>query len=310
MANTTWSATDKSANVTLSGGNLVALNSNGANSGGRAAWSWTTGKYYWEVICNVIGGSGSSGIGVANTSAAVNFISSGYAGACALQKLGSVILNNSASVTGVGALSNGSIVCVALALDNRRVWFRRNAAGNWNANASYNPATNVGGIDFSVIGGSGVAIFPCYGTDGNLDQYTANFGDSAFTGAVPSGFTSGFLGPPTENRVTQVSIEEFATANPNNQATQVALEMWATTAGVTVQALVTQVALEMWAPGKVRTGRVNVWNGSAWIKEDVLSFRSGASWDTAAWDGSYWAPDSWHPVPVKYWNGTAWVLAS
>jgi ABC-type polar amino acid transport system ATPase subunit len=51
----------------------------------------------------------------------------------------------------------------------------------------------------------------------------------------------------TDNRVTQVSIEEFATANPRGQATQVTIEQWATTATITGQAIVTQVALEQWA---------------------------------------------------------------
>jgi hypothetical protein len=51
----------------------------------------------------------------------------------------------------------------------------------------------------------------------------------------------------TDNRATQVSLEEFATTNPPAQVTQVALEQWASTGTVTGQALVTQVALEQWA---------------------------------------------------------------
>jgi hypothetical protein len=52
----------------------------------------------------------------------------------------------------------------------------------------------------------------------------------------------------TDNRVTQVSLEEFASANPPAQVTQVTIEQWATTATVTGQAMVTQVALEQWVP--------------------------------------------------------------
>lgn len=51
----------------------------------------------------------------------------------------------------------------------------------------------------------------------------------------------------TDNRATQVSIEQFATTNPPAQVTQVTIEQWATTATITGQALVTLVALEQWA---------------------------------------------------------------
>ena len=52
----------------------------------------------------------------------------------------------------------------------------------------------------------------------------------------------------TDNRATQVSLEEFATTDPPAQVTQVTVEQWVTTATITGQALVTQVALEQWAP--------------------------------------------------------------
>ena len=52
----------------------------------------------------------------------------------------------------------------------------------------------------------------------------------------------------TDNRATQVSIEEFASTNPPAQVTQVTVEQWVATATITGQALVTQVALEQWVP--------------------------------------------------------------
>src|SRR4029077_12272014 len=52
----------------------------------------------------------------------------------------------------------------------------------------------------------------------------------------------------TDNRATQVSIEQFASTDPPAQVTQVTVEQWVTTATVTGQALVTQVALEQWIP--------------------------------------------------------------
>ena len=53
-------------------------------------------------------------------------------------------------------------------------------------------------------------------------------------------------------------------------------------------------------------GQVKVWNGSAWVLEDILSFAPGGAWDTATWDVDYWAPDKWRPVPAKVWSGSVW----
>ena len=53
----------------------------------------------------------------------------------------------------------------------------------------------------------------------------------------------------TDARATQVSVEQFATASSFVQATQVALEMWAS-ALVSIpggQALMTQATVEQWA---------------------------------------------------------------
>src|SRR6187455_1824221 len=49
MANTTWSTTDKTASLTLSGGNLTATAS-ATLQGVRTADRQVTGKFYWEVL--------------------------------------------------------------------------------------------------------------------------------------------------------------------------------------------------------------------------------------------------------------------
>ena len=49
-----------------------------------------------------------------------------------------------------GSATAGDFVCVAVDMDNKRFWARRNA-GNWNGDATANPATNVGGVDISSV---------------------------------------------------------------------------------------------------------------------------------------------------------------
>lgn len=129
------------------------------------------------------------------------------------------------------------------------MWFRLGAAGNWNNVSGRDPATGAGGIAINTLGGA-IPVYPAVLLSNNLDQITANFGDSAFTGTVPSGFTSGFTAGATINTnalATQIAIEHWLTTNPNMQTTQVALEHWATVSSAGVQAAVTQVALEHWA---------------------------------------------------------------
>lgn len=245
MPNTTWSTTDKSANITLSGGNLTFLNSSGANSGGRAAGSVSTGKYYWEVTVTAWGNAADS-VGVAHGGASLNFISSGI-GLAALTRNSGVTVNGGVIITGFGVIANGTTICIALDAINRRIWFRLGAAGNWNVNASYNPASNTGGVDLSPLGA--VAYYPAYGTGFLNDQCTANFGDAAFTGAVPAGFTAGFPAgvAPLVGVATQAALEEWGQGAPVAQITQVATEVWSTLTLGPVRGVVTQAALEQWA---------------------------------------------------------------
>jgi hypothetical protein len=96
----------------------------------------------------------------------------------------------------------------------------------------------------------------------------------------------------TDARVTQSALEQFFVTNPNAQITQAALEMWATTATVTGQAIVTQTALEMWASvAELVLGRAKVWNGSAWNLKPV----------------KVWSGAAWVEKPLKVWNGSAWT---
>ena len=52
MANTTWNPADKSATMTLSGGNLIATGSSWI-AWVRAVDKKTTGKFYWEYKATV-----------------------------------------------------------------------------------------------------------------------------------------------------------------------------------------------------------------------------------------------------------------
>jgi hypothetical protein len=247
MANTTWSATDKSANITLTGSNLIATATTVSRGIVRAADAQVAGKFYFEYTCNVIAGANTS-IGIA-TSLITSSSGTPDLGSCQIYKTSGQVWANGVNAFTFGtSLANGNVVCIALDCTARLIWFRIGAAGNWNNNATYNPATGVGGVPTWNFGAA-FAAYPIAGLQATSDQITANFGDTAFTGAVPSGFTSGFTAGVTVSTnaiASQVAAEHWLTTNPQAQITQVVLEHWMSVASDNLQAVVTFVALEHW----------------------------------------------------------------
>jgi hypothetical protein len=223
MANTTWNPADLVA-VTLTGSNLIAT-STATTAWVRAADRQITGKFYWEITVStwVNAGTWAGMATTLNTPPNLN---------TAVIKSGAIFV---AGVTGnsLGARVSGDIIGIALDAGAGLIWYRVAPAGNWNGSASANPAAGAGGISTVAAGGVGIPLYPAANFGAVSDAATANFGDSAFSGAVPSGFTSGFT--------------SGASPALNALATQVAVEEWGTVSAATIQAVVTQVGLEMWA---------------------------------------------------------------
>lgn len=196
MANTTWNPSDKVANISLTGSNLIATTTSTAQGGLRAVDSLSAGKCYWEVTLGVVA-TGSSGLGLSKAGISLtarfyvnNASGVGLAGVSTARVLVVDGVNVGPSLT--GTWTAGVVVCTAVDLTSQLLWMRLGAAGLWNGVAGNNPATGVGGVSIAGFGG-GTAVFPhgfMLGVSGS--QYTANFGDSAFVGAVPSGFYAGF----------------------------------------------------------------------------------------------------------------------
>lgn len=204
-----WDTATVSA-VTLSGGNLVATNTGttSTNQGAHVAFAngQTTGKYYFEVTLTTLTG-GADTIGVASTTATYTGLSTGATqGVVAFTNTGRAWVDSAGNVgpaTG-GAMSTGQVISVAADLTNRRVWFRLAPSGLWNNSGSQDPTDGTGGHGgYGLVAGTivpfvtfGNGYVGSGGVSGNA--FTANFGDSAFVGAVPSGYTAGWppLGPP------------------------------------------------------------------------------------------------------------------
>jgi hypothetical protein len=232
-ANTTWNPSDKSANCTLTGSNLIATGAAAGTNWTRAVDKQITGKFYWECTYNTNAGAG-TGAGAAAPWAS---LVSGFSitptslGSFGLIHTGALYVDGSSTGLGFGSIANGTVVCFAVDCAARLVWVRVGAAGNWNTVAANNPATGVGGVAISL--GAGIPLYPAAVLTGSAEQITANFGDTAFSGTVPSGFTAGWPAgttSPTNDLVTQVALEHWLATNPPAQVTQVAIEHWASLA--------------------------------------------------------------------------------
>lgn len=91
-------------------------------------------------------------------------------------------------------MSSGFIIGIAADIDNRKAWFRvvsPSFLGNlWNGNASADPTAGVNGV---VVPSGPILPVACWGQ--NPDVYTVDFGATAFSGTVPTGFTAGWPTP-------------------------------------------------------------------------------------------------------------------
>lgn len=185
--------------VTLSGSNLVATNTGttSLDQGAKVASASgkTSGKYYFETKMTSAGAlSGTSmSSGIATTAATYTGLgTNGAAGAVCYWIGGAIYATGNAGV-GLGGRASGETLGIAVDLDNRKIWFRVAPSGNWNGLAigSQNPVGAVGG---AIIPAGTIVPVVTFGGSGGIagTVNTANFGATAFIGAVPSGFTSGW----------------------------------------------------------------------------------------------------------------------
>jgi hypothetical protein len=192
----TWNPATAVSPIALSNGNLTASITLPNNQNYTALATGSVGasqQKYWEIVGDTVDAfSVSVGLGVADggfVSASGNFLgidshSLGYYNSNDVYTGGSSVANLDVFTT------PGDVVSFAVDTVNSKIWFRKNG-GNWN-NAvigSQNPATNTGGISFSLTQPLYPAlVFRAAATA--TYQVTARFASAAWTYAAPSGFTN------------------------------------------------------------------------------------------------------------------------
>ena len=191
----TWNPADTSGDLALSGGDLVATRGAAANAfrATRATQSKSAGKWYFE-IARTAGGDKTHLIpGLMVVSSSLNeYPGQSGTDTCGVQPLNTSDVNQYqngfiGTAFGQSDVGIGGGLQFAVDLDNRRVWVKTFGAAGWMGGGD--PAANTTPT-FNLSGSA--AVFPAAGLFSNGTEVTANFGASAFTGTVPSGFNAGW----------------------------------------------------------------------------------------------------------------------
>lgn len=181
---------------TYSNGNLSVLNTLGSVIQARTAPFITTGKYYFEVTIDTLTGTASIGAAAAwsSLSAALGASAGTFGVANSNAITGTRRGNFGPTLTAATATlyNTGKVVGCAIDFTNGLFWVRVNG-GIWNNNAANNPATGVGGFDFSsLLIRTGINPGMCVGVTLSAvnDKVTINSGGTSFGTAAPSGFSA------------------------------------------------------------------------------------------------------------------------
>lgn len=194
---------------TFSNGDLTVLGASGytlllsgiaqTREGKRA------GKWYVEFTCDAVSGNvdgvglvasygvGLEFLGTTNTSAPNTDCGWGF-----FTNSNVVHLRTTQTSVNNATWTASDVLGLAIDLDNAKLWFRINT-GSWiGTTGTPDPETNTSGFDISNILISNFNVYPAVNLSGSAAQFSANFGDTSFTGSVPSGFTAGWTNTETE----------------------------------------------------------------------------------------------------------------
>jgi len=181
----TWNPNDKHVDLTLSNGNLtIDDDGSDAQKAVRATVSFSSGKLYWEfTVNNMPANSLCAGWCDAGhpltTHIGINSSGNGWG---VHIFTGRLYHNTSNRIVEALVGGTGDIYMFVLDLTNGNLWVGKN--GTW---AESGDPANGTGYQWSGVSGT---LYPAMSTYENTHQGTANFGASAFTYTVPSGFSA------------------------------------------------------------------------------------------------------------------------
>jgi len=175
-----WNVNDKSTNTVLSNGDKTANNpsTTAAVRSTTKRLNGAAGKYYAEIQAVTKFSDAACNVGIKDASAAVV----GTPFAARINGFGDIYIGSTYSGITTTAPVNGGIISLAWDTGAELFWVR--TTDNWNGNVANDPATGVGGIDFSSAAAVDHALWSQSGT------FTIRTRAVELTQVAPSGFLS------------------------------------------------------------------------------------------------------------------------
>ncbi|MBA7630057.1 hypothetical protein ES703_37565 [subsurface metagenome] len=196
----TWNPDDKSANITLSNGNLTAQAIAVGWKSVRSTLGKSSGKWYWEVTIDVL--ITANMVGIMTADGNLNSYAGSDAYGYSYSGQGGWKWHNGVNTAYGDSYAATDVISVALDLDNGKIWWAKN--GTWQAGGDPGAGT---GEAYSGLSGTFHAGCSPY-TNGN--KMTANFGASAFSYSVPSGFNPGLYEEEGQTELEDASLNLVA----------------------------------------------------------------------------------------------------
>lgn len=182
VAYTTLNPADKSPNLTLSGGNLVATGDTFSSGFARSVQPITGKKYFEAVFTSQVAGTATIAAGIAQ-STANNAASLGYSTADGWAFWGQNTGARHNGSTAIGGTSTaGDVFGFAIDATTGHMWIRQN--GTWLGGGD--PAAGTGAIWTNLTGTLYAAACPWTGPTSTV--VTMRFDPATFSNAAPSGF--------------------------------------------------------------------------------------------------------------------------
>jgi len=178
----TWNPADKHADITLSGGNLIATQAaTNAWRSARATAGKSGGKWYWEVVpTSFLDNLFAGGISTTSFSVEITNFVGGDANSWSYYFDGNKYTSGSPVAYG-STYGLNDVIGVALNMDNGKVWFAKNNV--WQASGDPAADTNPA---FTGLSGT---IYPTISLYRNANAHTGRFKTADFSYSPPSGFS-------------------------------------------------------------------------------------------------------------------------
>lgn len=209
-APTTLNPGDKSASLTLSGGDLTAVRASGSGwAAGRSKVGKSRGKWYFEITNNANGSTtGDAMWGFArNADSLSTYPGNASLGATSMgwqanNPTNSAKFQNGSlgAVSGYGTVAVGQYSQFAIDLGAGKLWVKNSGAAGWAGGGD--PA---GGTTPTFTFAANTHLHPTIAAYSGPQSATANFGASAFAGSVPTGFNAGWYAPVSVGALSYVS---------------------------------------------------------------------------------------------------------